>query len=97
YRLQQNPLTDLGNGPGSLQQRHEQRRRYQALLRVLPAQQRLKALNAAAADIDLRLIVEQKLLAFQSARQPRFEREAACRGSLREQSVQNVLLVAFAS
>ncbi len=62
---------------------------------VLPAQQRFEAFDPAAFDIDLRLIVQEKLLAIEGTGQARLERQAARCRTLRDESVQHVLLVVF--
>ncbi len=63
YRLEKDPLANIDDGAGLLEQRDEYRRLNDAVFRVLPAQQRFETFDFAALDIDLRLIVEQELLA----------------------------------
>lgn len=61
----QDPGADLDNQPGLFRQRDKGRRRNQPLLRMQPAQQRLDAHQAAAGQLELRLVVEDKLALLQ--------------------------------
>jgi hypothetical protein len=62
--------------PGFFGQRDEGRRRDQAGFGVLPAHQRLQPAHPAVLQIDLRLIVQQELTAFERAVQTGFEPHA---------------------
>ena len=77
HGLKKDPFPDVDDGAGLLEQRNENRRLHDALLRVLPAQQRFEALDLAALDVDLRLIVQQKLFAIEGPGEPRFQRQAS--------------------
>ena len=60
---------------GILGQRNELRRRHRAEIRVPPAQQRLRAENAARDDVDSRLILQRELARVAVPAQPHLELE----------------------
>ncbi len=75
-RLAQGPHAHWHNESGVLKQRDKLPRRDQSCLRVIPANQRLSAGDAAAAQFDLRLVVQDKLLALERVAQLRLKRQA---------------------
>src|ERR1700733_14802041 len=69
----QHPFAHRFDKPGFLQDRNEVVRRHQTALGMLPAQQRLKAANLAAAQGYLWLEVQQELFLLECNSQSRFE------------------------
>ncbi len=63
-RLFDHPFTDLDDEAGLFGDRNELRRRHQAQARPHPAQQRLGADHAAREQVNLGLVVQQQLVAF---------------------------------
>src|SRR2546429_4956514 len=60
--LAHHPFTDRVDQPARFRQRNELSRRDESPLRMLPAQQRLDAVNSARGGVDLRLVVQLELL-----------------------------------
>ena len=72
--LQQHPFADRHDQAGFLGDGDELGRRDQAEFGMVPAQQRLEAADgAAAAEVDLRLVVQDELVALQRAAQGVFQ------------------------
>ena len=73
----QHPFADRHDEAGLLGERDELGRRHQPMVRLLPAQQRLGADDAAAGEVDLRLVVQRELAALERAAQVGLGRQAA--------------------
>src|SRR5512140_3231210 len=75
----QRPVADGDDDAQLLGERHELVRREQPQLRMAPADERLDAGHAAAAEVDLRLVEDLDLAAAERVPQPRLEREPLMR------------------
>ena len=71
----QHPLADLENEVRLLRERNELRRRNVAVSGQPPAQQRFGADDAAVAQVDLRLVLDDELVALQRAAQLALQHE----------------------
>jgi hypothetical protein len=76
----QDPVADRNDQTGLLGHREEVRRRDQAQLGMLPAQQRLGADDAAAGEVELGLIVEDEALLLEGRAQAVLDRHAPLDG-----------------
>src|SRR5262245_8751478 len=72
-RLPEHPLTDGDDQTRRLEQRQEVTGRKEPGFRMLPAQQRLGSHNAAGVPLDLRLVVQPKLVPLQRRLHAAFE------------------------
>ncbi|MCY1276714.1 hypothetical protein D9M70_253820 [compost metagenome] len=92
--LAQQPVADLGDQAELLQHRHELRRGDQPAARVLPAQQRLGAGQAAAVAGELRLVVQGELVLLDGAAQVAFQLQALQRAGVHFRLVELVVVLA---
>ena len=74
--LVEHPGADLGDHPGLLGGGDERQRRHGAPRRVVPADERLEALDASAGQLDDGLVVEVELVALDGVAQLALEEQA---------------------
>src|SRR6185503_4296288 len=94
-RHPQNPITKLNDQPAIFRQRNELIRIQQPETRMLPTHQRFHSYQLKSTRIDLRLIMNDKLVALERSTQIAFEHELFERASSSARSVKLIIAPAL--